>query len=84
MKEATGELNMTVVVVVAIGVMASFFFGYFWPNIVKPSIENDTLCNKAKCKTGSDNISNGKFIVCTYTDSNGQEKTINNKCPYKG
>ena len=32
MKEATGELNMTVVTIVLIGVIAAFF-AFFWPTI---------------------------------------------------
>ena len=32
MKEATGELNMTVVTIVLIGVIAAFF-AFFWPQI---------------------------------------------------
>ena len=33
MKEATGELNMTVVTVVAIAAVAAFFYAFVWPNI---------------------------------------------------
>lgn len=33
MKDAMGELNMTVVVIVAIGAVAAFFTGVLWPNI---------------------------------------------------
>lgn len=32
MKEATGELNMTVITIVLIGIIAAFFVA-FWPNI---------------------------------------------------
>ena len=32
MKEATGELNMTVVTIVLIGIIAAFF-AFFWPTI---------------------------------------------------
>ena len=32
MKEATGELNMTIVTIVLIGVIAAFF-AFFWPTI---------------------------------------------------
>ena len=32
MKEATGELNMTVVTIVLIGVIAAFF-AFFWPTV---------------------------------------------------
>lgn len=38
MKEATGELNMTVVTIVLIGVIAAFF-AFFWPTI-QESIED--------------------------------------------
>ena len=33
MKEATGELNMTVVTVVAIAAVGAFFYGFIWTGI---------------------------------------------------
>ena len=33
MKEATGELNMTVITVVAIAAVAAFFYAFLWPAI---------------------------------------------------
>lgn len=39
MKEATGELNMTVVTIVLIGVIAAFF-AIFWPGVIQPAIQN--------------------------------------------
>ena len=33
MKEATGELNMTVVTVVAIAAVGAFFYFFIWPGI---------------------------------------------------
>ena len=33
MKEATGELNMTVVTIIAIAAIAAFFMTVIWPNI---------------------------------------------------
>ena len=33
MKEATGELNMTVITVVAIAAVAAFFYAFVWPSI---------------------------------------------------
>ncbi len=33
MKEATGELNMTVVTVVAIAAVGAFFYFFIWPSI---------------------------------------------------
>ena len=33
MKEASGELNMTVVIIIAIAAIAAFFTAVIWPNI---------------------------------------------------
>ena len=44
MKEATGELNMTVVTIVLIGVIA-VFFSIFWPKVIQPAIENSWESN---------------------------------------
>ena len=38
MKEATGELNMTVVTIILIGIILTFF-GLFWDSTIKPAIE---------------------------------------------
>lgn len=56
MKEASGELNMTVVTVVAIAAVAAFFYAFVWPS-VKSSINSATKCSSAicpsSCKTGT-------------------------------
>ena len=39
MKEATGELNMTVNTIELIGVITTFF-AWFWPNVIRPNIQN--------------------------------------------
>lgn len=44
MKEATGELNMTVVTVVAIAAVAAFFYAFIWPSI-KKSILSQSVCS---------------------------------------
>ena len=44
MKEATGELNMTVVTVVAIAAVGAFFYAFVWPGI-KTSIARSTCEN---------------------------------------
>lgn len=46
MKEATGELNMTVVTVVAIAAVAAFFYAFVWPSI-KGSIIANIHCSSA-------------------------------------
>ncbi len=51
MKEATGELNMTIVTIVLIGVIAAFF-AFFWPTI-QESIET-TWNDNANSQTDVD------------------------------
>ena len=48
MKEATGELNMTVIAIVAIAAIGAFFYAVIWPK-VKGNIENSTKCANAVC-----------------------------------
>ena len=67
MKEATGELNMTVVTVVAIAAVAAFFYAVVWPGI-KSSIERKTYCANDTC--------NADRSVCTYVAEDGSQKTI--------
>ena len=49
MKEATGELNMTVITVVAIAAVAGIFYAFVWPNI-QTSIKRKTC--EANCPGG--------------------------------
>ncbi len=50
MKEATGELNMTVITVVAIAAVAAFFYAFVWPSI-KASVANNQC--EAECGEGN-------------------------------
>ncbi len=60
MKEATGELNMTVVTVVAIAAVAAFFYAFVWPAI-KKSIQKNTDCASAvNC------VCAGNSCACQY------------------
>ncbi len=76
MKEATGELNMTVVTVVAIAAVAAFFYAFVWPGI-KSSIERNTNCANAICPSGCD----ADTCSCTYIDDKGETKEV--VCPNK-
>ena len=51
MKEATGELNMTVVTIVLIGFITTFF-AWFWPNVIKPNIQKQWNNNVSSQKKG--------------------------------
>lgn len=75
MKEATGELNMTVVTVVAIAAVMAFFYAFVWPTI-KTSLELNTACSTAgngsyvdsengiTCASGVCEASNGNTKDC--------------------
>lgn len=56
MKEASGELNLTVITIIAIGVVIGFFYT-FWPTI-RNSIQ-DQFNDVANCSKYGDN---GKCI----------------------
>lgn len=73
MKEATGELNMTVVTVVAIAAVAAFFYAFVWPQI-KNSINQSTKCASAVCPS---DCKAGTTCPCRYQDENGDTQTVN-------
>lgn len=75
MKEATGELNMTVITVVAIAAIAALFYTLVWPAI-KKQIESNTKCASAVC----DPSCSGRTCSCTYIDG---DKTETVTCPNK-
>lgn len=76
MKEATGDLSMTAVAVVAIAAVAVVFTTLVWPSI-KVNIVNSTKCAQAfKCEDG-----NGVVKKCQYLDEKGDVQDVN--CPDK-
>ena len=73
MKEATGELNMTVVTVVAIAAVAAFFYAFIWPSI-KTNILNSTKCSSAINCTCT-----GNTCKCQYPTTGGSYEEVT--CP---
>ena len=72
MKEASGELSMTAVAVVAIGAIAVLFTTLILPGL-KANITRNTYCSQAyKCE------GNGNMKICKYLDENGAEQNV--KC----
>ena len=61
MKEATGELNITVITVAAIAAISAFFYAFVWPNI-KMSIALSQACAQSGDKTDYRDYPNG--IAC--------------------
>ena len=70
MKEATGELNLTLITVVAIAAVAAIFYTVVWP-IIRENITNNTKCPSAYCYGP---CVNGKQ-ECSYG-----EETIHCRC----
>lgn len=79
MKEATGELNMTVITVVAIAAVAAFFYAFIWPSI-KTNIQRNTYCATATCSSCTTKGSKQE-CSCTYFDENNTEQEI--KCYFE-
>lgn len=75
MKQATGDLNMTIIVVIAVAGLVAFFSMVVWP-MVKGGMIHEADCSDAICEKNAD--SNG-MVNCKM--KNGS-KTF--QCPYKG
>lgn len=73
MKEASGELSMTAVAVVAIAAVGVLFTTLIWPNI-KGSITSSTKCSAAfdctSTKSGTGKCT-GKTCWCSYYKEDG-------------
>lgn len=76
MKEATGELNMSIVVISSVALLAAFFYTVLWPMIDK-SQKTQLNCKNAICpKKDSD----GDGLVECHLK--GENETF--VCKYKG
>ena len=71
MKEASGELNMTVVTIVAIAAVGAFFYAFVWPTIQRGIAENSckTSCANGKYTFEKDTTSGSGGYKCTCGDS---------------
>lgn len=76
MKDATGELSMTAIAVVAIGAIAVLFSTVVWPRI-QGTINRSTNCAQAfKCEPNGDNTK-----TCTYCANADCSETDTVTCP---
>ncbi len=74
MKDATGELSMTAIAVVAIAAIGVVFTQLVWPAI-KSNITRSAHCSEAFNCTGS-----GSILTCSYlADSTSAISTV--QCP---
>ena len=76
MKEASGELSMTAVAVVAIAAIGVVFTTLIWPSI-KANITRSANCTQAYNCTNC----NGSMCTCTYLDEKNQPQSV--QCPEK-
>ena len=85
MKEATGELNMTVVIVIAVAILAAFFYTIIWP-LIRNNYNTNANCSKAICSCPKNDPlcrrSNG-MADCKVLDKDGKVIT-KLTCPWKG
>lgn len=74
MKEATGELNMTVVTVVAIAAVMAFFYLIIWPTI-KTGLALQSACSASNGETYTVSSGDGTITCgsgkCSFTNSEG-------------
>ena len=75
MKEATGELNMTVITVIAIGAIAALFYVFVWPMIQRTIVQQ--TCNAYGTNSSG---SPYKAVKITSGGAAGNEKTATWKC----
>ena len=73
MKDATGELSMTAVAVVAIAAISVVFSTLIWPSI-KANILRSTYCSQAE--NCDPNSCDGGRCTCYYYDDEGEEHEI--------
>ena len=76
MREATGDLNLTVIVVVAVAGLMAFFSMVVWP-MIRGGMRNSENCSDAICEKVDTNKDG--MVNCTR-----KGKTGSFQCPYKG
>lgn len=77
MKEATGELNSTVLVFTAVALLAAFFFTVIWPRM-KVNYLKDESCANAICDIG---YKEHGMADC-YAPDDASRHIF--QCPYRG
>lgn len=86
MKDATGELSMTAVAVVAIAAISVVFTTLIWPSI-KANIQRSSYCSQAfNCTEPTGDKADNSMVECYYCTSDDPDcanpKSI--KCPAQG
>ncbi len=74
MKEASSELSMTAIAVVAIAAIGVVFTTLIWPNLKSTITRNTNCAQKYSCTDNGNGTS-----TCKYLDSDNKENTV--VCP---
>ena len=77
MREATGELNVTLIVVIAIAGLSMVFFTIIWPTM-KEDMTKKSRCSDAICDNG---YNSNKMAWC-YSPSDSGKTPF--ECPFRG
>ena len=80
MKEATAELNGTLIVVIAIAALSAFFFTIIWP-MVRQNLKDQAGCSTAICGRGIELSGVNKGMVFCHAPNNKKDVIY---CPYRG
>ena len=83
MKESTGELNMTVVTIVAIAALLAFFYLVIWPNL-QTGMALSSACSAANGQNYTTN-GNGWSVscsagTCNYTKAGSNNVSASRSC----
>ena len=86
MKETTSELNLTLIAVIAVGVLVAFFYFAVWPSL-NTNFEQNSKCSRAwcenPCKKGDNSCDEvtGQLATCWIGKKEDGKKVM---CPWKG
>ncbi len=77
MKQATGDLNTTVIVLAAVAMLSAVFFMVIWPS-VRQGMKEDANCSNAVCDVGY----NQNGMANCYNPQDSSKNVF--ECPFRG
>ncbi len=80
MKEATGELNTTVVIVIIVASLVAFFYFTIWP-VIRNNMNENVACSKAICEKPEPGA---QTVRCQVYDKDGRPVGDSIICVNKG
>ena len=85
MKEATGELNMTIIIVIAVSLLIAFLYYTLWP-VLHSNFEANSGCSRAICENpcGTSGNQTCSEALETLVKCHLPNSTEEIRCPWKG